>query len=193
MWGCRAHSAGMWGCRAHSVVTGVVYCMYCFDMTPLPLPPSPSLYSCGCLAMSWQTRSVCFVLMTSTSSAARRRLSSSGPWKRHSPANPSSPNSSYTSEIRSATLCTTVHYTCTCTCAVLLCLVCLFAFACFFLSSFSHLSLKHVYMYMYMYVLCCFALFVCLTLLASFFLPSHLSFKNMYTWWCIAFSSNICV
>ena len=26
-------------------------------------------------------------------------------------------------------------------------------------------------------VLCCFALFVCLTLLASFFLPSHLSFK----------------
>ena len=33
---------------------------------------------------------------------------------------------------------------------------------------------------MYMYMLCCFALFVCLTLLASFFLPSHLSFKNMY-------------
>ena len=29
-------------------------------------------------------------------------------------------------------------------------------------------------------VLCCFALFVCLTLLASFFLPSHLSFKNTY-------------
>ena len=29
-------------------------------------------------------------------------------------------------------------------------------------------------------VLCCFALFACLTLLASFFLPSHLSFKNMY-------------
>ena len=28
-------------------------------------------------------------------------------------------------------------------------------------------------------VLCCSALFVCLTLLASFFLPSHLSFKNM--------------
>ena len=28
--------------------------------------------------------------------------------------------------------------------------------------------------------LCCLALFVCLTLLASFFLPSHLSFKNMY-------------
>ena len=33
---------------------------------------------------------------------------------------------------------------------------------------------------MYMGVLCCFALFVCLTLLAFFFLPSHLSFKNMY-------------
>ena len=30
-------------------------------------------------------------------------------------------------------------------------------------------------------VLCCFAMFVCLPLLASFFLPSHLSFKNMYT------------
>ena len=30
-------------------------------------------------------------------------------------------------------------------------------------------------------VLCCFALFVCLTLLASFFFPSHLSFKNMYS------------
>ena len=31
-------------------------------------------------------------------------------------------------------------------------------------------------------VLCCFALFVCLTLLASFFLPSHLSFKkHVYT------------
>ena len=29
-------------------------------------------------------------------------------------------------------------------------------------------------------VLCCFALFVCLTVLATFFLPSHLSFKNMY-------------
>ena len=29
-----------------------------------------------------------------------------------------------------------------------------------------------MYIYMYMY---CFALFVCLTLLASFFLPSHLS------------------
>ena len=32
----------------------------------------------------------------------------------------------------------------------------------------------------YTCVLCCFASFVCLTLLASFFLPSHLSFKNMY-------------
>ena len=31
-------------------------------------------------------------------------------------------------------------------------------------------------------VLCCFALFVCLTLLASSFLPSRLSFKNMYVY-----------
>ena len=37
----------------------------------------------------------------------------------------------------------------------------------------------HIHVDMYMGVLCCFALFVCLTLLASFFLPSHLSFKNM--------------
>ena len=29
-------------------------------------------------------------------------------------------------------------------------------------------------------VLCCLASFVCLPLLASFFLPSHLSFKNIY-------------
>ena len=29
-------------------------------------------------------------------------------------------------------------------------------------------------------MLCCFALFVCLTLLASFFLPSHLSLKHVY-------------
>ena len=28
-------------------------------------------------------------------------------------------------------------------------------------------------------VLCCFALFVCLTLLASFFLPSHISLKHV--------------
>ena len=31
------------------------------------------------------------------------------------------------------------------------------------------------------WVCCYFSLFVCLTLLASFFLPFHLSFKNMYT------------
>ena len=37
-----------------------------------------------------------------------------------------------------------------------------------------------MHMYNVLGVLCCFALFVCLTLLASFFLPSHLSFKNMY-------------
>ena len=38
-------------------------------------------------------------------------------------------------------------------------------------------------------VLCCFALFVCFTLLASFFLPSHLSFKNMYICECVVGSS----
>ena len=37
-----------------------------------------------------------------------------------------------------------------------------------------------VHVHVHICVLCCFALFVCLTLLASFFLPSHLSFKNMY-------------
>ena len=36
------------------------------------------------------------------------------------------------------------------------------------------------YTFIHVHVLCCFALFVCLILLASFFLPSHLSFKNMY-------------
>ena len=40
--------------------------------------------------------------------------------------------------------------------------------------------MRDVYMHVHVHVLCCFALFVCLTLLASFFLPSHLSFKNMY-------------
>ena len=40
-----------------------------------------------------------------------------------------------------------------------------------------HVCIHDCSIYMYM---CCFALFVCLTLLASFFLPSHLSFKNMY-------------
>ena len=30
------------------------------------------------------------------------------------------------------------------------------------------------------HVLCCFALFACLTLLASFFLPSHLSLKHVH-------------
>ena len=50
-----------------------------------------------------------------------------------------------------------VHAHCTCTCS-------------FFLGKVTALG-----------VLCCFALFVCLTLLASFFLPSHLSFKNMST------------
>ena len=47
---------------------------------------------------------------------------------------------------------------------------------CTLLASFFLLHLSHGQVG----VLCCFALFVCLTLLASFFLPSHLSFKNMY-------------
>ena len=37
-----------------------------------------------------------------------------------------------------------------------------------------------IHIHVHVGVLCCFALFVCLILLASFFLPSHLSFKNMY-------------
>ena len=51
----------------------------------------------------------------------------------------------------------------------------------------GHIQYMYIYMYMccvalpcLLGVLCCFALFVCLILLASFFLPSHLSFKNMY-------------
>ena len=49
-----------------------------------------------------------------------------------------------------------------------------------------HVQCRHVHVHVHgsfftaLGVLCCFALFVCLTLLASFFLPSHLSFKNMY-------------
>ena len=38
-------------------------------------------------------------------------------------------------------------------------------------------GLKILYM---LGVLCCFALFVCLTLLASFFLPSHISLKHVH-------------
>ena len=51
-----------------------------------------------------------------------------------------------------------------------------------FLINLSMPMWMHVYNYdiVHVHVLCCFALFVCLTLLASFFLPSHLSFKNMY-------------
>ena len=43
-----------------------------------------------------------------------------------------------------------------------------------------HVHVATCYIHVHLGVLCCFALFVCLTLLASFFLPSHLSFKNMY-------------
>ena len=76
---------------------------------------------------------------------------------------------------------------------MLLCLVCLFDLAYFFLSSFSSLiciyfiiicgitldilELEDMGHSTALGVLCCFALFVCLTLLASFFLPSHLSFS----------------
>ena len=61
----------------------------------------------------------------------------------------------------------------------LLCLSFFFKLVCY-----AHVF-PHIHVYMYgkvttLGVLCCFALFVCLTLLASFFLPSHLSFKNMY-------------
>ena len=51
-----------------------------------------------------------------------------------------------------------------------------------YLSFLSYFFLKHnmyVPIHIHVGVLCCFALFVCLTLLASFFLPSHLSFKNI--------------
>ena len=40
-------------------------------------------------------------------------------------------------------------------------------------------------------MLCCFALFVCL--LASIFLPSHLSFKNMYSTYFVLFLSCTCI
>ena len=49
------------------------------------------------------------------------------------------------------------------------------------LSNYSRLysgwKIRKQYVYI-LSVLCCFALFVCLTLLASFFLPSHLSLKK---------------
>ena len=48
---------------------------------------------------------------------------------------------------------------------------------------FTNIIILTVYIYsLYiMYYMCCFVLFVCLTLLASFFLPSHLSF-SMHEW-----------
>ena len=39
-------------------------------------------------------------------------------------------------------------------------------------------AIRHVYLYPLHYIMVC-------TLLASFFLPSHLSFKNMYVYTCI--------
>ena len=42
---------------------------------------------------------------------------------------------------------------------------------------YENIKLSSLDTYIY---LCCFALFVCLTLLASFFLPSHLPLKHVY-------------
>ena len=42
-------------------------------------------------------------------------------------------------------------------------------------------------------MLCCFALFVCLTLLASFFLTSHLSFKTMYMYMYMLYDVLLCL
>ena len=42
-------------------------------------------------------------------------------------------------------------------------------------------------------VLCCFALFVCLTLLASFFLPSHLSLKHVHVQYMYTFCDTVIV
>ena len=64
-----------------------------------------------------------------------------------------------------------VQCTCMCTCT-------------FFLGKVTALQLG---------VLCCFALFVCLTLLASFFLPSHLSFRNMYMYMYMYIYTCLCV
>ena len=51
-------------------------------------------------------------------------------------------------------------------------------------STLALLSLLSRYIYIHevtaLGVLCCFALFVCLALLASFFLPSHLSLKHVH-------------
>ena len=81
-----------------------------------------------------------------------------------------------------------VCYTCICTC----------------ISMYMYLHV-HLLSHLYVYLHCCsdwscmytvilymyIALFVCLTLLASFFLPSHLSFKNMYMY--IIIITCICV
>ena len=57
-----------------------------------------------------------------------------------------------------------VHFTSKCTCVYMYTV---------------HVSATvHIYFMCMLGVLCCFALFVCLTLLASFFLPSHLSLKT---------------
>ena len=73
--------------------------------------------------------------------------------------------------------CTSILYTCTVNVDVDVDVYTMNVHAGLLLSSF--LLISH-YKVSALGVLCCFALFVCLTLLASFFLPSHLSFKNMF-------------
>ena len=77
-----------------------------------------------------------------------------------------------------------MHAVMFCTCTVCTFILCYMQYTCtctstcsFYLDVYVHV---HVHTVTALGVLCCFALFVCLTLLASFFLPSHLSFKNMY-------------
>ena len=70
----------------------------------------------------------------------------------------------------------TVMLQCTCTCYIYtraLCTMYMYIVC-------IHCTCTCIFQVTALGVLCCFALFVCLTLLASFFLPSHLSFKNMY-------------
>ena len=75
-------------------------------------------------------------------------------------------------------MCYTIVYKCTCTCTFCFRFLCfqfvLFVYCAFTCTCGSSFFLGKVTA---LGVLCCFALFVCLTLLASFF---HLSFKNMY-------------
>ena len=83
----------------------------------------------------------------------------------------------------SAWECCVCVYTCTCTCVcIFMCRTVCFSSDDSYIATGSAKMVKvwNRYVHVHVGVLCCFALFVCLTLLASFFLPSHLSFKNMY-------------